>query len=443
MKKQEKQPKVNNPLMQTYLVSLLCLVLCVTMFFGTTYAWFTSQVTNTDNEIYVGMLDVGLYKLKDGNAISLDSSESAEKLFDGAICWEPGYTVLETVQIKNEGDLSFRYALTFANGMLNGQLPESEEGKAQLQKVAESFVVYVHAGHYAQEEQVPASFADIESSDKWKPVRMGKDPATLADILEKGCPVLSGNMEQKAEEDTYIIALHMLETAGQGATEEESITLSKELMGQRISLNVKVTAYQRTHETDAFGAGYDLQAHVTDLGPLTVNYKRWENFGNTPGTEKMTLDAAYQFQPVESSEEGQSSPYKKYIADFVISADQPVALNTIALAGYYELFCKDYNADDWIVLESDSTEVITPDMEVRLVGSMGDGLDITYEMLCDFGNDGIGFLCGIKNKSPQNIGKTITVELRLYETQLNAQGHYEIADENAYIVAGTETYPIG
>ena len=67
---------------------------------------------------------------------------------------------------------------------------------------------------------------------------------------------------------------------------------------------------------------------------------------------------------------------------------------------------------------------------------------ITVAPLAYFGNDGIGFLCGIKNKSAANSGKTITVELRLYETQLNADGHYVIVDENTYIVAGKETYSI-
>ena len=29
---------------------MLCMVLCVTMFFGTSYAWFTSEVNNEGNE---------------------------------------------------------------------------------------------------------------------------------------------------------------------------------------------------------------------------------------------------------------------------------------------------------------------------------------------------------------------------------------------------------
>ena len=53
-KKADKQPKVKSMLLQTYFTSLLCLILCVTMFFGTSYAWFTSEVNNSANETYVG-----------------------------------------------------------------------------------------------------------------------------------------------------------------------------------------------------------------------------------------------------------------------------------------------------------------------------------------------------------------------------------------------------
>ena len=91
-----KQPKVKNMLLQTYFTSLLCLVLCVTMFMGTSYAWFTSEVNNTGNEIYIGTLDVGLFAGDNGEK---DLSKAENKLFDSDIRWEPGYTALETIKV--------------------------------------------------------------------------------------------------------------------------------------------------------------------------------------------------------------------------------------------------------------------------------------------------------------------------------------------------------
>ena len=457
-----KQPTAKSMLLQTYLTSLLCMALCVTMLLGTTYAWFTSEVKSEDNEIYIGMLDAKLELLKkiDGVEQWVDVEQNpAVKLYDNTIAWEPGYTSLETIKVGNDGDLSFRYALTFTDGKLNGV-----ENDEELIKAAQFFTVYVHEGNFSDTDPKPISFADIEDSaadenGTWRAVRMGKDPATLADILTRELPVVSGNMEEKNEADTYIVALHMngeekpakpVQMAGESVDAYNARLQEWEqwqgnldaLMGKRIGLNVKLTGYQRTHEADAFGAGYDLQAQVVDLGPMTVNYKNWPNHSTIPSGEKIDLDDTYQFLPVESSEEGQASPKKKYFADFAIYADKPVKLNSIVLAGYYEFFCEGFNGGDWIVLESDDPSEIKPGEEIRLVNSMGAGLDITYEMLCDFGNDGIGFLCGIKNKAPENVGTTITVQLRVYETQLNSENHYEIVDLNNYTVAGTETYLI-
>ena len=60
--KYDKKPKAKSILLQTYFTSLLSLVLCVAMFLGTSYAWFVSEVNNTGNEIYIGILDVELEK---------------------------------------------------------------------------------------------------------------------------------------------------------------------------------------------------------------------------------------------------------------------------------------------------------------------------------------------------------------------------------------------
>jgi predicted ribosomally synthesized peptide with SipW-like signal peptide len=56
--KYEKMRK--NALLSSYITSVLCLVLCVTMFFGTTAAWFTDTTTSEKNQIYVGTLAVDL-----------------------------------------------------------------------------------------------------------------------------------------------------------------------------------------------------------------------------------------------------------------------------------------------------------------------------------------------------------------------------------------------
>lgn len=261
-----KPPKVKNVLLQTYFTSLLCMVLCVSMFFGTSYAWFTSEVKNQGNEIYIGTLKVDLDK-KTGNGENDWASLSAKNedgtntnsLFDKNIRWEPGYTALETIKVVNEGDLAFKYNLTFTDGLVNGA-PNND----LLVKVAKNFVVYVHAGEYEQGETYD-DFKAITASEKWKPVMNGDQVATLADILQGNLNVLSGSMmnvrgavdpnatlpgpnDSNPITDTYIIALHMNE-------ETDSDDVAK-IMGQKIQMSVKLVAYQMSKETGAF-AGYD------------------------------------------------------------------------------------------------------------------------------------------------------------------------------------------
>ena len=420
-----KQPAVKSALLQTYFASLLCMVLCVAMLFGTTFAWFTSEVTNSGNEIYIGTLDAKLEILKNDQWINVETQPDI-KLYDKNTVWEPGYTSMETIKVSNAGDLSFRYALTFTDGMLGGVKNDEE-----LIKVAQFFTVYVHAGAFTDSDPKPASFAEIKTSAEaedgtWRAVRMGKDPATLADILEKGFPVLSGNMELPTEEDTYILALHMNETAGEGQTLEESIQLSQALMGKTIGLNVKLTAYQRTHEEDAFNKDYDLRAHVTELGALDIN----ATFGIGGAAYKMKLDQTYQFQPVETLEEWNDSTFKDYTADFVIWSENDIPADSVALAGYYNAWCQ-YNDHYWVYLQS--SDSIPANTEIPLVKTMGNGnISVHYKDLCQYGNDGIGFLCGVKNLSAENVGKVIIVELRMYDPD----------NANNYFVAGRYEYTL-
>ena len=255
-----KQPKVKSMLLQTYFVSLLCLLLCVSMFFGTSYAWFTSEVKNSANEIYVGTLKVGLYKENKDNltgtseTFNLADGEKGYKLFDSNIRWEPGYTNLETIQVVNEGDLAFKYVMTFTDGAL------ADANGANLGDVAKYFDVWVFA-HHNKTYQAPDTYEAITTNADW--VNVG----TLAEVLG-GKTVLSGNMvtvrqDDKADDptttngtddgvrtvDTYTIALHMNGMA------------PSSVMGHKISLNVKLVAYQLSSEKD----GLDSNAYDSDV----------------------------------------------------------------------------------------------------------------------------------------------------------------------------------
>lgn len=247
----EKKPDMKSVMQQTFITSLLCLVLSVTMFFGTSYAWFTNEVNNS-NEIYVGTLEVGFLKETDSDPVDL--ADSSKKLFNGDIHWEPGYTALETVRVVNEGDLTFDYELRFTDGK-NTAPANSTMG---LEDVAQYFDVWVY-DHNGKSAPNPGSYADITKEGS------GWVKAGTLDKLLSGDLVLKGSMTQirktvqtvaeseaQAPAHKYTIALHMRDDA------------DASVMGHRIGLNVKLVAYQRVQEKD--GMGRDDYAAFTTVG---------------------------------------------------------------------------------------------------------------------------------------------------------------------------------
>ena len=202
-KKADKEPKEKNPLLHTYMTSLLSLVLCVSMFFGTSYAWFTSEVENTGNEIYIGTLEAGLeIKKLDGTKLKELWSSDPEKA--SIVRWEPGYTSLRTLTVKNTGDLAFKYNLSFI--LTKAQEKDKTEitNEADIKAITDQFVVYVYDGTYNKTDK---TYADITTANGWT------EGVTLTEAL-KG-HLLSGSVtkEENKDTETFTIALHMKEDA--------------------------------------------------------------------------------------------------------------------------------------------------------------------------------------------------------------------------------------
>ena len=245
-------PHTTGMMLQSYFTSLLSLLVCVAMFFGTSYAWFTSEVTNTGNEIYIGVLDVGLLKVEGETKLDLTTTENnSTKLFDKNIRWEPGYTSLETIQVVNKGDLAFNYVMSFSDGALLDSSANPNDG-ISLGDVAKYFDVWVYDHSVTGGKATPEKYSDIITTGSgWEP------RGTLAELLA-GKMVLGGNMGKVTpgteETHTYTIAVHMKEEATE-TTETSEATVK--LGGKRIGLNVKLIAYQASAEKDAFGTSYD------------------------------------------------------------------------------------------------------------------------------------------------------------------------------------------
>lgn len=373
---------------KTLLTSVLSLVLCVAMLIGTTFAWFTDSVASNGNIIKSGNLQVGMYwgeaKL-DPDTMTEWNDASKGAIFNNNL-WEPGYIEAKHIKIVNEGNLALKYQMRIiANGIVS--------------ELADVIDVYYF------DTAVQLSRASLTAANKL---------GTLAEVLNYGeantkslTQSVVGELK-KGESNTITLALKMQESAG---NEYQNLSIGTDF-------SVQILATQLASEEDSFGSDYDKNSKypAQDMPSAQVfklTGKELEITDVVSG-KALTLDAGYQFLPTESGEVVDSeSIYKNWHADFVVSADNDVAANSLMLAGYYKLFDDVMQLNGgWIGLTSPNT--VKAGEELRLVQQLA---TINYSMVCNYGNDGIGFLCGVKDLDGSNKGTTITVRLRLFEVE--------------------------
>ena len=96
--------------------SVVALLLCFSMLLGSTFAWFTDSAISGGNIVQSGRLDVEMYWSE--TLLAADSNEW--KNADGVPVftydnWEPGYTDIKYVKIKNAGNLALQWRLSISS----------------------------------------------------------------------------------------------------------------------------------------------------------------------------------------------------------------------------------------------------------------------------------------------------------------------------------------
>lgn len=216
-------------LKRSLVTSILSFVLCLSLLIGTTFAWFTDNVTSANNKIVAGNLDVKLLMKKgtvyedisDSNVPIFGAEDSEVAQADSAnTLWEPGKTQVVYLAIQNAGSLDLKY-----NMALNVENPTN--GK-DLYKVMQ----------YAVTPDVQDGITAWNGGEN---VVLGKQ-------------ALSGLVALGAGETHYFaLSVHMLETAG------------NEYQGGQISFDLNVIATQLASEEDSFGHTYDENAIYYDV----------------------------------------------------------------------------------------------------------------------------------------------------------------------------------
>ena len=374
--------------------SVISLMLCCTMLIGTTFAWFTDTATTAVNTIQSGTLDVDLVDENDASLVGETLNFLSNGVEKADILWEPGCTYnLENVYIKNDGNLALKYKVQ-VSGI---------EGDAKLLEAIDWTIT------------LDGNEIDIDTFE-------GK----LAPEEKSGVLTLTGHMDENA------------------GNEYQGLSI--------LGIGITVSATQDTVEADSFGTQYDANAEYDEANPVakTEALTSTSVIKNPEGTVvldkdleidttelgKIKLDSAYQFEPTMTAAEVVNSEYKTWHADFVVSVDKAIPANSIALVGYYDAWCS-FNNDNWVALVNDGLAV-EADYEIRLIEYLlGDSNSVSLKDLSDYGNDGIGFLCGVKELDDLiPAGTVFTVELRLYEATDATLG----SETGEYLSIGKYTY---
>lgn len=213
---------------RAFLSSLLALLLCITMFIGSTFAWFTDSVVSSGNKIVAGNLKVDLEMLHKELGVWYSVKNDQDPIFYYEY-WEPGYTDVTFLRIENEGNLALKWEARFISD-------------AAVSKLAEVIDVYVLPS------ETPLSYANATRDlDGWTKV------GTLDQFINTLSETTYGELD-KGEVAYLGIALHMQEEAG---NEYQGIGLE--------AFDIKVVATQLAKEEDSFGPDYDEGAQWPDL----------------------------------------------------------------------------------------------------------------------------------------------------------------------------------
>ena len=212
--------------------SFLCILLCISMLLGSTYAWFTDRVSTKNNIITSGNLDLEMYWTDDpSTGVWNNVEEDAFNTIFSYDNWEPGYTDVKYIKLVNKGNLALNYDLSI-------------EAQGAVGKLAEVINVY-----FAVNEDKLNLRSDLDRLScigLLSNVMNGGSQAS-GTLLPEGTTSLFHN----SGEVIVTLAMQMITTAGNEYQNESS--------GE---FTIKALATQAPWESDSFGSDYDSAAEM-------------------------------------------------------------------------------------------------------------------------------------------------------------------------------------
>lgn len=232
-------------------MSALSLFLCFSMLIGTTFAWFTDEVTSDVNKIVAGNLDVELEyaKMVNGEITAWATVEGEDEIFNSDALWEPGRVEVVYLKVSNLGTLAMKYQL--------GVHVEKETPGVNM--AGDEFYLSSH---------LVFKVVDVENEDGSMKVYSDREAVEAAAGAEQVLKDYNGQTTalEVGKTDYVALIVYMPETVDNDANYRGDAIPT-------IELGVKLYATQLANESDSFGPDYDEDAthehfKVTTAGDL-------------------------------------------------------------------------------------------------------------------------------------------------------------------------------
>ena len=266
---------------KTLVASLIAIVMCFTMIIGTTFAWFTDSITNTNSIIKSGNVDVELWHCDfnaslpwgfgyvEENGKQVDESTKLFLNVEGKdILWEPGAGVGETFRIKNVGSLAFKYE--FRVKVLDKTTTLDSKSLTDVVKLQAVELEYL-------ENNIPVG-AGLDDEN----VNIANDYVIASELLS-------------GEYVDYYISLDWFSTEN-----------DNDYANLKMNVGIELVATQLTYENDGSDSNYDKNAQFPEITyPDTLNGEPdifW--FLENPTATEYTLTSAEEFAGLQQLVDG-------------------------------------------------------------------------------------------------------------------------------------------
>ena len=243
-----RQEKKTGGTKRALLTSVLAIVLCLVMLMGSTFAWFTDTASTGVNSIVSGTLDVGLSYW---TGTDWADAENSEDLFNKTALWEPGYTQIVYLKVKNNGNLALNYAM-------------------QITPVHEQVGINVDGDEFKLSDYIQFGWAELTAAEDGTFTPFADRTAARTAV---GTGVHLGETLRRQAEQPLNAGGETLVALVAWMPEEVGNVANYRDVAPSIELTLKVLATQATVESDSYNNLYDEAATEDELKDLpTYDY---------------------------------------------------------------------------------------------------------------------------------------------------------------------------